>query len=190
MYRRRALEGVAAALSLGATTGCLGRLGSASPATRPEPVDLSGGKQDDHGGMVIGMHGGPNGQIFYAENEPEGHDNPAWFHTLAYGLFPYYFLHRRRGWDAQAVYVTDYSSVDFDLTEGEGGTHISSPTSPESFGDAREATYVMESGVLGGMGADFLPFSEEGDAESFVASHGGRTVGFDQITPELLESYA
>ena len=183
------LGGLLGAALAGTSAGCVGGIGPGGGSVTPAPVDLSGDKQDDRGGMVIGLHGGPNGQIFYADNSPVGHENPARFHTLSFGLFPYFFEHRNRGWTAEAIYATDYSQVEYELEAREGRTVISSPTAPETFGDARELTYVMESDVLGGMGPDFVPFSGEEDAQSFRDDHGGRTVGFDEITPGLVSSY-
>ncbi|POG56091.1 nitrous oxide reductase accessory protein NosL [Haloferax marisrubri] len=186
LTRRAATKAVSLG-ALAALAGCLGGGSNAEPT--PEPVDLSGGKEDDQGGMVIGLHAGPNGQIFYRDNAPEGHDNPAWFHTLSMGLFPYYFEHREQGWEATAVYVTDYSTVDYELSTEGGDTFISTHTGADTFGDATEMTYVVESEVLGGMGTDLIPFSSDADADEFVAEHGGETVVFDDVTPEWLRGY-
>jgi nitrous oxide reductase accessory protein NosL len=182
MDRRTTLIGIGSVLGVGGA-GCLG------DSTRPEPVDLSGGKADDQGGMIIGKHGGPNGQIFYENNGPEGHDNPAWFHTLAFGLFRYYFRHERRGWEATAIYVTDYSLIEYELERRDGRLYMPAPTAAETFADATAMTYVMESEVYGGMGPELIPFSAEDDAQAFVDAHGGRTVAFDDVTPQLIAEY-
>lgn len=183
MNRRTALAALGSVLGGGGLGGCLGG------SSRPDPVDLSGGKADDQGGMVIGKHGGPNGQIFYADNSPEGHDNPAWFHTLAFGLFRYYFRHERRGWETAAIYVTDYSRVDDEPTERDGRLYMPAPTAADTFGDGRAMTYVMESGVYGGMGPELHPFSAAEDARAFLEDHGGRTVTFDDVTPQRIAAY-
>lgn len=187
MRRRRILAG-AGPLLTATTAGCLGGLGGNS-SERPEPVDLSGQKLDDRGGMVIGQHGGPNGQIFYRSNAPEGHENPAWFHTLSYGLFPYYFTHRKQGWTADAIYATDYSVVDEPIAEQGDRPRLAAPTAPETFADATSLTYVIESDARGGMGPALVPFSEPADADSFVDEHGGRTLAFEDVTPQLLSEY-
>jgi nitrous oxide reductase accessory protein NosL len=183
---RRTLVGTLCGVAGATTAGCLGVLGGGSEPP-PDPVDLSGGKADDRGGMEIGRHGGPNGQIFYGSNAPD-HGNPAWFHTLTYGLFPYYFEHREMGWTAEAVYVTDYSVVEFDAP-AEGAFSLPAPTAPETFGDGEEMTYVVESEARGGMGPAIVPFSEGGDAASFVDAHGGEALSFDAITPEFVGTY-
>jgi nitrous oxide reductase accessory protein NosL len=171
------------------TMGCLGSLVSGSSSGPPEPVSLSGQKLDDQGGMVIGQHGGPNGQIFYQNESPEGHENPAWFHTLSYGLFPYYFTRQNRGWTAEAIYVTDYSLVEDPISNQGDTPRIVAPTAPETFGDAKQLTYVVGSDVPGGMGPDLIPFSDSADVDSFVSSYGGRTMTFDDVTPQWLSQY-
>lgn len=169
-----------------AVAGCSNDDGGRSAAT-PTPIDLDGQKRDDRGGMVIGYHGGPNGQIFYVDNSPEGHENPAWFHTLVFGLFPSYFERRQMGWEATAIYVTDYSTVEYDLSADD--MTMPAPTAAETFGDATAMTYVAGSEASGGMGPELLPFSAVADADSFVENYGGRTVGFEDITPEMLAEY-
>lgn len=182
---RRSYLAAAGTVGAAALAGCSGVLGGGDGAT-PDPVDLGGGKLDDRGGMEIGRHGGPNGQIFYADHAPDGHDNPAWFHTLVFGLFPYYFEHRELGWTATAVYATDYSLVEADVAEANAGDTLPAPTAAGTFGDARELTYVVGSDVRGGMGATMVPFSDDADVRAFVDARGGETVGFDDVTPELI----
>ncbi|WP_416841329.1 nitrous oxide reductase accessory protein NosL [Haloferax sp. DFSO52] len=188
-YRTR--RNLLKAVGIGAVTGVAGCLGGggADDEQIPEPIDLSGGKQDDAGGMIIGDHFGPNGQIFYRDNSPDGHDNPAWFHTLSMGLFPYHFDRERQGWKALAIYVTDYSTVEYDLVEEAGETFISTHTAADTFGDATEMTYVVNSDVHGGMGKELHPFSSVDDAASFASEHDGSTVSHDEITREWLSSY-
>ncbi|WP_232700306.1 nitrous oxide reductase accessory protein NosL [Halobacterium wangiae] len=188
---RRAFLATGAAALTTALAGCTvlgGASGDQEAGPKPDPVDLSGGKADDQGGMLIGEHFGPNGQIFYADHSPEGHDNPAWFHTLAVGLFPYHFAREQQGWTADAIYVTDYSTVDYDLTERKGRQYITSHTAADTFGDAEALTYVAGSRVHGGMGTELLPFSDDSDASEFVSTHGGETVAFDDIDREFLQS--
>ncbi|WP_411966019.1 nitrous oxide reductase accessory protein NosL [Haloferax sp. YSMS24] len=185
--RRNLLKAVGVGAVAG-FAGCLGGGGS-NDEPIPDPIDLSGGKQDDNGGMIIGEHFGPNGQIFYRDHAPDGHDNPAWFHTLSMGLFPYHFDRQREGWEAVVIYVTDYSSVDYELREESGKTFISTHTGADTFGDATEMTYVVDSDVNGGMGKDLHPFSSADEAESFASEHDGSTMSFDEVTPEWLSSY-
>lgn len=186
MDRRKFLRGSAELACAEVLTGCLGGPGDTGDA--PDPVDLSGEKLDDEGGMVIGDHGGPNGQVFYADNSPDGHENPAWFHTLVFGMFPYHFERLDRGWEAEAVYVTDYSLVDWSFVETDRGPTMPSPTEAEAFADATELTYVAESTVLGGMGPALHPFSDDEEARDFADEHDGRTVGYDDIDRRFVSS--
>jgi nitrous oxide reductase accessory protein NosL len=182
--RRRAVQAAGVGTVAG-LAGCLGVLGSDSEV--PDPVDLSGGKSDYQGGMEIGRHGGPNGQIFYADNQPESphasgdspaaYENLAWFHTLVHGLFPYHFERANRGWDAEVIYVTDYSLVDWELQNG----RMPAPTAPETFADATDLTFVAESDARGGMGPELFPFSDASEAERFADEHDGQTLGFGDI---------
>lgn len=183
--RRAFLGGVGAAV-LTAVAGCTASASGGTPTAVPTPVDLGGGKQDDFGGMIIGNHAGPNGQIFYRNHTPNGPDTPAWFHTLAQGLFPYYFEHERLGWEAVALYVTDYSTVDYELREAGDRTFISTHTAPSAFGDARAMRYVAGSDVHGGMGQELIPFGDGDEASTFQDAHGGALVRFDDVTEEKL----
>ncbi len=54
---------------------------------------------------------------------------------------------------------------------------------------AKEAFYVFGSDVYGPMGHELIPFTEREAAESFSRDHHGKkTLAFDAITPELVES--
>ncbi|MEF8843063.1 MAG: nitrous oxide reductase accessory protein NosL [Haloarculaceae archaeon] len=182
VLRRSVLAG--GALLAASFAGCSGAPQSSEP---PDPVTLSSGTQCDVCGMVVGDHPGPNGEIFYDSERPETHGNPARFDSLRGCLFPYYFQHERLDWGAVAVYVTDYSTVDYALSREDGRTFISSHTDAASFTDARSALYVVGSGVHGAMGEDLLPFSVRADADAFAADHGGDVLAFEEITPETLE---
>lgn len=136
--------------------------------------------------MVIQNHPGPNGQIFYADNTPEGHDNPARFDALRGCLFPSLFEHERYDWEVIGVYVTDYSRVDYSLSTEMGETYISSHTDAHSFVIAQDATFVVGSDLYGAMGRDFIPFSQRADAKSLADERGGELVSFDSINPSML----
>ena len=191
--RRQVLRSVGLGTAVG-LSGC--SLFSADDEPVPDPVSLSGTKFDYQGGMEIGPHGGPNGQLFYAENEPQSaqatgdspdaRDGLAWFHTLAHGLFPYHFDRLDQGWEPAVIYVTDYSLVDWEIAERDGNKVMPSPTAAETFADATTLTYVVESDVIGGMGPDLLPFSDGEEVDTFVDRHGGRTVSFDDIDRQLV----
>jgi nitrous oxide reductase accessory protein NosL len=160
--------------------------------------------------MEIGAHGGPNGQIFYKDEQPESlggsasfrnthasradensgdqHTNLAWFHTLVFGLFPYHFERLNRGWEAAGIYVTDYSSVEWELSEDSARPTMPAPTDAATFADATGLSYVGESDVMGGMGPALHPFSEQSEAETFADNYNGTVYAFDDINLELIDS--
>jgi copper chaperone NosL len=195
MDRRAFLRGSVATVSVGSLAGCLG---SDDGENAPDPVDLSGTKFDYQGGMEIGAHGGPNGQVFYQSEQPQPvagdapgsdeNENLAWFHTLVFGLFPYHFDRQAQGWEPAVVYVTDYSVVDWDLNEDAETPVMPAPTGADTFADATELTYVGESDVMGGMGPALHPFSDEDEATTFAENHDGTTYTFDDINQALIES--
>lgn len=182
---RRAVLASGLALGVGSVAGCLGQ-GQAEPT--PTPVDLDGQKLDDEGGMVIGLHGGPNGQLFYPEPVTD-HGNPAWFHTLTFGLFPFYFRQLSKGREPTAIYATDYSSFDYEVAERDGRPALPAPTAAATFGNARELTYVYGSEARGGMGPALVPFSDGADADGFVDRFGGDRIAFDDIDEGFVARY-
>jgi nitrous oxide reductase accessory protein NosL len=179
--RRRVLT-LGCSVALAAVAGC----SSGGSAPTPDPVAVSDGAQCDACGMVVTENPGPTGEIFYREDRPTAHDGPARFDSLRGCLFPYYFEHERRDWEALAVYVTDYSAVDYSLTTAESKTFVSRHADADSFTDAREAHFVVGGEAYGAMGADLVPFSVESDATAFADEHGGRVLAFDEVTPEVL----
>lgn len=181
---RRQLVTTASVLAGTALAGCGGE--ATAPGPPPGPTSLLGSKQCDFCGMVIEDHPGPNGQIYYRDHGPETHDNPAWFESLRSCLFPYYFEKGRLDWTADAVYVTDYSVVDYRIEEVAGDAFIPSFTDPETFADATRLTFVVGSEVYGSMGQAFVPFSDEDDAAAFSDEYGGEQVSFEEIGPDML----
>lgn len=136
--------------------------------------------------MVISEHSGPTGQIFYQEHTPDGHDNPAMFDSIRSCLLPYYFDHQRSDWSPEAIYVTDYSVVDYEISSVKDKPYIEKATAPETFSEATDVVFVVESEVHGAMGPDFVPFSKSADADTFVDEYGGRTLSWEEMEPVLL----
>ncbi|MEA5387049.1 nitrous oxide reductase accessory protein NosL [Haloarculaceae archaeon H-GB11] len=136
-------------------------------------------------GMVIPNHPGPSAEIFYADQQPSGHENPARFDST-WEAFQYDFERQDRGWTRQAFYVTDYSAVDYEVFTDGGDTLITTHPEADAFADASEVTFVVGSEVKGAMGRDLIAFSEKADAESFNAEYGGSLATFDQVTPETI----
>jgi nitrous oxide reductase accessory protein NosL len=181
---RRETLAVGGSFATLALAGCTSLTGGETPAA----VSLAGGLQCDNCGMVVEKHPGPNGQVFFTDESPEGHENPARFDALKQCLFPYMMEREQRGWTVEAVYVTDYSTVEYDVS-GDGEprqSYISSHVAPESFALAEDLHYVVKGDVRGAMGRDFVPFSVAADAEAFADEHDGRVVRYDDIGPALV----
>ncbi len=186
--RRRAVLGAAGTGIAASLAGCLDSLGPLidDDSDGPDPRGLGDGVDCDVCGMVIDKHPGPNGQIFYEDEGPDGHSLPARFDSLKQCFFPYRLEHDEMGWTETAAYVTDYSSVDYDVSSEGGTTTISSHVEPSSFGVAQELQYVVGSDVQGAMGPDFVPFSDGDDAAAFADEYGGDVVAFDEIGEGLV----
>lgn len=179
--RRRLLSAGVTAVGV-ALAGCT----SFGGGSTPEPVAVDAGQACDNCGMVVRKHPGPVGEVFFEENAPEGHDNPARFDSLKQCLFPYRLEREARGWSVVAQYVTDYSTVDYTVTSEGGDSFISSHVEADAFAPAEDLHYVVESEVKGAMGPDFVPFSDEADATAFADEYGGDVVEYGDIGEGLI----
>lgn len=179
--RRRAVLAGVATVTAGGLAGCLGE-DDAEP-TVPDPVDLDGGRTCDVCGMVIADHYGPNAQAFY-EGYPADRDGPAWYDSVTEMLSDRDAVASRVG-DPIAAYVTDYSAVAYDVVSRDEDRYLSSHVAADAFVDVTEASFVIDSGVLGAMGADLIPFSDGDDAAAFVETHGGEVVSDEAVSPSL-----
>ncbi|MFW5948291.1 MAG: nitrous oxide reductase accessory protein NosL [Halolamina sp.] len=170
----------AAGIAVG-LAGCLGGGSDDVPAAVSLPDDAT----CDVCGMVISEHPGPTAEIFYADQQPAGHDNPARFDST-WEAFQFDFEHE--DWSREAFYVTDYATVDYEIRTDDDQEIISTHYDADSFVDATEVTFVAGSSVEGAMGRDLIAFSEEEDAESFQSEYGGDIVTFDEVTSELIST--
>jgi copper chaperone NosL len=58
---------------------------------------------------------------------------------------------------------------------------------PENYWmDAKTAFYVFGGNKMGPMGEALVPFSALNDAQIYVKDHGGKIIGFDDITMDML----
>ena len=53
---------------------------------------------------------------------------------------------------------------------------------------AEKAHYVIHSNIEGLNGDELVPFSDRASAEAFTKEHGGKTLLFKDITPEIVNS--
>jgi copper chaperone NosL len=136
---------------------------------------------------VIPNHPGPTSEIFYADEEPNGHPNPARFDST-WEAFQFDFERQNEGWSREAFYVTDYSAVDYEVFEDGGDTLVTTHPDSEAFADAEDVTFVVGSEVVGAMGRDLLAFGDEADAEAFQSEYGGDLATFGDVTESMVAS--
>jgi nitrous oxide reductase accessory protein NosL len=187
IHRRQVLVASAGATTL-ALGGCLGGGGSGdgdSDGDAPAAITVPQGATCDVCGMTIRQHPGPTTEIFYADEQPSGHENPARFDST-WEAYQYEFERDEQGWEDVGFYVTDYSTVEYETFEDGGDTLISRHYEASSFAPASEVTYVVDSDVKGTMGRDLIAFTDRADAESFQSEHGGSLTAHDGVTPEVV----
>jgi len=134
--------------------------------------------------MIIQDHPGPTGQIYF-ESLHDDRDGPAWFCS---GICAYVYRFNRVAEGATPIgtYLTDYSSIDYELSE-DADPFISPALAAETFAPESELFVVVGSDVRGAMGADVIPFSVREDAESFAAAHGGSVRAASDIDRDLID---
>ncbi|SMO50906.1 nitrous oxide reductase accessory protein NosL [Halorubrum cibi] len=182
--RRRVLGGVASAVPL-ALAGCLGGGSGGDGGASISPVSLDGERACDQCGMIVRDHPGPVGQVHFADDEPEG-GRPAQF-CSSVCTYTYRFDAEDGGRDPLATFLTDYSTVDQEVFEEGGDVMFSSHVESSAFARTTELTVVAGSDVVGSMGPDPIPFSEESDVEAFVAEYGGQPMDAEAVDRGTLE---
>ncbi|GAA0717485.1 nitrous oxide reductase accessory protein NosL [Halorubrum trapanicum] len=181
--RRRLLAGIAAAGAAGtaAVAGCAGG-GSDSIA----PVSIDDDQACDQCGMIVADHPGTVGQVHFEDAEPEG-GRPAQF-CSANCAYTYRFDAEDAGRTPLVTFLTDYSAVDQEVFEEGGDTMFSSHVGREAFVRESVLTVVARSEVIGAMGPDLIPFSDDGDVEDFVDEYGGETMPATEVDRGTLEA--
>ncbi|WP_435093190.1 nitrous oxide reductase accessory protein NosL [Halorubrum sp. N11] len=178
--RRRLLGGVAAGLSL-AAAGC-----TDDESASITPVSIDGERACDQCGMIVGDHPGPVGQIHFEDDEPEG-GRPGQFCSSTC-TYTYRFDAEDEGRTPLATFLTDYSAVDYEVfTEG-GDTQFSSHVESDAFARTTDLTVVARSEVVGAMGPELIPFSEDDDVASFVEEYGGESMPAEDVERSTLEA--
>lgn len=177
LSRRRLLAAIGGGVTVGAA-GCLS-------TDAPDPVTLGDEDACDVCGMVIPQHPGPSAELFYRDEEPSGHPNPARFDST-WEAFQYDFERDDRGWTRVAFYVTDYSSVEYEVFTEDDTTFISTHPAADAFTDATEVSFVVGSAVEGAMGQDLIAFSDDDDSRAFAEEYGGTVTGYDDVTRSMV----
>jgi len=176
--RRRVLAGTATLLAL---AGCQ------SGGDGPEPVTIADGDNCDQCGMVNSDHPGPVGETYYEEHTPTGHDEPALFCSTTC-TYRHRFQKEQEGWTPAATFLTDYSSVDYDVRTDGGATVLTHHLDASAFAETSDLTVVANSDVQGAMGTAIVPFSDSDDAEAFAEEYGGQSLPAEDIRRELVSS--
>jgi nitrous oxide reductase accessory protein NosL len=178
--RRRLLAGLAAAAAA-TVAGCAGGVSDSIA-----PVTIDDDRACDQCGMIVADHPGTVGQVHFEDDEPEG-GRPAQF-CSATCTYTYRFDAEDAGRTPLATFLTDYSAVDQEVFEEGGDTMFSSHVGSEAFARETALTVVARSEVIGAMGPDLVPFSEEADVEDFVAEYGGEAMPATEVDRATLEA--
>ena len=173
--------GATATLLFVVLAGCLAR------DELPEPLDLSGDKFCDQCGMLLEAQPGPVGQTFFDDHQPNGRDGPAWFCSGSC-TYLYTFDREAEGHEVVVIYMTDYSVVDWQLSDEDDTLFISSHLGADAFARADDLTLLVGSELIGAMGPDLIGFTDPEGAEAVRADHGGSIYTHDEVTPELVAS--
>lgn len=114
--------------------------------------------------MFIADHPGPKAQVHL-----EGYREPVWFSQVSDAIA---YLHDPEKVAAiSAIYVSDMAVADDWAVPG-----------ASNWIAADDAVFVIESRQLGGMGVpEVVPFGTKAAAEGFVATEGGRIVGWGDV---------
>lgn len=132
----------------------------------PLPIELTREHSCRVCGMIIVDFPGSKAQIHYKNGEVD-----TFCSTLDMFLF---YLQPDRPRNIVAIYVNDMAKADWEHPVG-------------NWIDAKNAFYVYGGDVMGPMGEALAPFSDRGDAESYVKRHGGGIIRFEEINLDMLK---
>ena len=118
-------------------------------------------------GMVITRFPGPKAQAFETRNN----QMKKFCSTIE---LMYWYLQPENRVNVDSVFVHDMSHSPWDKPDD--GLLI----------DASKAYYVIGSDLQGSMGKTLATFSSKAATEGFILEHGGRLVGFEMLTLDLL----
>ncbi|WP_166258189.1 nitrous oxide reductase accessory protein NosL [Marinobacter salicampi] len=156
---------VVALVTLLALIGCSGD--EEQVVVKPEPVYFESGDECHVCGMVIERFPGPKGQAI----QPD--DKVVRKFCSTRDMFSW-LLQPENVKRNHVLYVHDMAQ-----------THWEAPDDT-ALVDAREAFFVVGSGLSGAMGPTLGAFADQADARAFADEHGGQVVAFEEITLEHL----
>jgi copper chaperone NosL len=138
-------------------------------ATLPQAVSMTEDALGHYCQMALAEHPGPKAQVHLA-----GVPAPLFFSqvrdAIAYQRMP------EQSHSIRAIYVSDMAVAPSWDQPG-----------IDNWIDASTAHYVVGAEIIGGMGApEMVPFGSLGDAQAFVARHGGEIMGLALIPDALI----
>jgi copper chaperone NosL len=163
MINRRFLLLAASAAPFAPRLGCSP---SASDST-VQPVEIDGATTCDLDGMLLADYPGPKAQVHYV-----GQAAPTYFCDTV-EMFAA-LLRPEQVRAVRQVFVQDMAKADWEQPRGH-------------WFDAKTGFYVVGSKRHGSMGPTIASFAAEADARSFASVHGGKVLGFAQVTPEMAD---
>nr|WP_049892993.1 nitrous oxide reductase accessory protein NosL [Natronococcus jeotgali] len=185
--RRTVLAG-AATVGVAAVAGCMNG-GDGSEASVPDPITVDSDRACDNCTMIIGDYPGPTGQSFYEDPESvlgDGENRAAQF-CSSRCTYAFTFENESKA-EPEVSYLTDYSSVDYELDENGDQPEMEKFLDAETFAVAKDLTLVVDSDVRGAMDKSMIGFSDTDGAESFQAEWGGDVYEHDEVNRELIQS--
>lgn len=136
-----------------------------------DPVTFQAGDECHVCGMLITEWPGAKGQSINRQNGET--------HKFCSTVDMFSWLLQPENKTLQAkIYVHDMAKTHWDHPEDE---HLM---------DAREAWYVIGSGLIGAMGPSLVSYSDRAVAEQLAAQSGGRVLTFDEIDLAVLQEIA
>lgn len=157
------IRNLLSALAVSALAACSGSQNADAPP--PPPQQIQPQAVGHYCGMFLNEHDGPKAQI-----QLKSKKEPVWFTTVLQ-MFSYTKLPEEPK-DIAAIYVNDMSKV----------KDWNKPNADESWIDAKQAHYVIESNFVSSMKTkEAIPFSQKTDADAFAAKNGGKVVGFNEV---------
>jgi copper chaperone NosL len=183
MAPRRGFLHMAGGVVFTSLAGCQGN------KTNHSPISI----EEDHScpvcNMIVHNHPGPSGHSVYPDNsDVSGVQDGIVPFCSSICAYDYYFKLKESGITPKAMFLTDYSKVDWEVYEQSGTKFISPHFSANAQTTVGDLTFVVASDVLGAMGESAIGFSDRDEAAEFSSEHGGDIYSHGEITRELIES--
>ena len=130
------------------------------------PQEITAGTSCSLDGMTLADFPGPKAQIHYAMGEPD-------YFCDTVEMFSIYLKPEQKK-RITGIFTQDMGKSDWESPKG-------------NWVDAKQAFYVLGSKKMGSMGPTLAAFSIEQDANKFAKEFGGKVLGFDQVTLDMVD---